>query len=175
MGDAVTVLVKIRRSLGKIRIERIRISKRKARRTPAVSRFQPVGWLRAIAAGIPFGKAFHVSSVRFSAERHHRIAPARRTGIPSAAPSGICPLNFGAAGIYAQQKPIEMTFSGTLTSALSPWYPAQATPKMISPGTGPWNHLLFVIWRPNYLLRRRPALDRVPQAVWCQPVERHGP
>ena len=78
MGDAVTVLVKIRRSLGKIRLERIRISKRKARRTPAVSRFQPVGWLRAIAAGIPFGKAFHVSSVRFSAGRHHRIAPARR-------------------------------------------------------------------------------------------------
>ena len=71
-------------------------------------------------------------------------------------------LSLGVAGIYAQQNPVRMTFSGNgAPNAIDLKHPGANTSKKMSPGWVRWAHSPFEISGLRRLFRSRPALARV--------------
>jgi hypothetical protein len=70
-------------------------------------------------------------------------------------------LHLGVAGVYAQQRPVKMTFSGTLGDRpFNILQPNTLPANRISPGTVPWARSRFELSGLRQVLRNRPALAR---------------
>jgi hypothetical protein len=70
-------------------------------------------------------------------------------------------LHLGVAGVYAQQKPVTLTFSGTAApSTINLQQPNTLPANRISPGTVPWARSRFELSGLRQVLRNRPALAR---------------